>query len=104
MNKNINKIAIKNIESKSKLFKAFGDETRLRILEYLLSYGDECICRLANKLNKDQSTIFRHIQVLKEAGVVITNKENKELRCSLKNRKRLIDFFEFVTNCQSKCS
>lgn len=106
MIKNTNKIIIKDIESKTKLFKSLGDDTRLKILEVLLNNDKEnhiCICEISAKLKKDQSTIFRHIHMLKESGIVKTQKEDKRLVCSLVSEERLVEFLKFVTECQKYC-
>ena len=51
------------------VFKAFSDETRLRIL-FLLSERELCVCELVAVLNMPQGRISRHLSVLKHAGLV----------------------------------
>jgi len=51
------------------LFKALGDETRLRILN-LLQEGELCVCDLTHALGLPQSTVSRHLAILKKAGLV----------------------------------
>jgi ArsR family transcriptional regulator len=53
----------------SRLFKALGDETRLRIVA-LLSHGELCVCHLESALGLTQPTASRQLAVLKNAGVV----------------------------------
>ena len=53
----------------SRLFKALGDETRLRIIA-LLSHGELCVCHLEEALSLSQPNISRHLSVLRSAGVV----------------------------------
>ena len=53
----------------SRLFKALGDETRLRIVA-LLSHGELCVCHLQDALGLSQSNVSRHLAVLRAAGVV----------------------------------
>ena len=63
-------------EEKSRLFKALGEPARLRIIEFLLNKKQcTCICELAKYLKKDQSVVFRHVQVMKDAGIIETKKE-----------------------------
>lgn len=50
-------------------FKAFSDETRLRILHLLLN-GELCICDLMDVLELPQSKVSRHMAYLKNAGLV----------------------------------
>lgn len=51
------------------LLKALTDETRLRILA-LLGQGELCVCDLIAVLQLPQSTISRHLALLKNSGWV----------------------------------
>ncbi|MCL4204588.1 MAG: winged helix-turn-helix domain-containing protein [Pirellulaceae bacterium] len=51
------------------VFRALGDETRLRILN-LLSEREVCVCEIVDVLKLGQSKISRHLAVLKHAGLV----------------------------------
>ena len=53
----------------ARIFKAFCDENRLRILEALQS-GDQCACVLIEKLGIKQSALSYHMKILVESGVV----------------------------------
>lgn len=53
----------------TRLFKALGDETRLRIVA-LLSHGELCVCHLESALALTQPTASRHLATLRAAGVV----------------------------------
>jgi ArsR family transcriptional regulator len=53
----------------TRLFRALGDETRLRIVA-LLSHGELCVCRLESALDMNQSTASRHLGILRASGVV----------------------------------
>jgi ArsR family transcriptional regulator, arsenate/arsenite/antimonite-responsive transcriptional repressor len=58
-----------DVGSFSRLFKALGDETRLRIVA-LLSHGELCVCHLEDALGLSQPHVSRHLAVLRMAGVV----------------------------------
>jgi ArsR family transcriptional regulator, arsenate/arsenite/antimonite-responsive transcriptional repressor len=58
----------------SKLFRALGDETRLRIVA-LLSQGELCVCHLEKALDISQPNTSRHLGILKAAGVVDSRRE-----------------------------
>lgn len=58
----------------AKVFKAFCDENRLRILELLRS-GEKCACKLLEELHISQSTLSHHMKLLCDAGVVQGRKE-----------------------------
>ena len=83
-----------NIEQKSRFYHALGDQTRLKIIEYLLKSKCKCICHLADYVKKDQSTVFRHIEILKNADIVETKKEDKFLWCCIKNKEKLKKLLE----------
>lgn len=52
------------------LFRAFADETRLRILNLLLD-GELCVCDLCALLGQSQPKISRHLAYLRATGLVV---------------------------------
>jgi len=62
-------VASLDVRSASRLFKALGDETRLRIVA-LLSHGELCVCHFESALGLTQSNASRQLGVLKNAGIV----------------------------------
>jgi ArsR family transcriptional regulator len=63
-----------DVKSFSRLFKALGDETRLRIVA-LLSHGELCVCHLEEALDVSQPKVSRHLGILRMAGVVADRRE-----------------------------
>ena len=63
-------------EDHAKIFKAFCDEKRLRILE-LLRGGEKCACVLLEQLELGQSGLSYHMKILVESGVVESRQEGK---------------------------
>lgn len=63
-------------EDHVKVFKAFCDEKRLRILE-LLRGGEKCACVLLEQLDLVQSGLSYHMKILVESGVVESRQEGK---------------------------
>ncbi|MBP1758213.1 MAG: transcriptional regulator, ArsR family [Firmicutes bacterium] len=63
-------------ERNAKVFKAFCDEKRLRILE-LLRGGEKCACVLIDQLGIGQSAVSYHMKILVESGVVASRQEGK---------------------------
>jgi ArsR family transcriptional regulator len=57
------------MKNTAEVFKALGDETRLRILA-LLTNCELCVCDLMATLDMPQSTVSRHLARLKSAGLV----------------------------------
>ena len=60
----------------AKVFKAFCDERRLRVLE-LLRGGEKCACVLLEQLDIGQSGLSYHMKILVESGVVESRQEGK---------------------------
>ena len=63
-----------DVRAFSRLFKALGDETRLRIVA-LLSHGELCVCHLEDALRISQPKVSRHLALLRLAGVVEHRRE-----------------------------
>ncbi|HHY21323.1 MAG TPA: helix-turn-helix transcriptional regulator [Bacilli bacterium] len=63
-------------EDQTKVFKAFCDERRLRILELLRS-GEKCACILVEQLDMAQSTLSYHMKILCESGIVDSRQDGK---------------------------
>lgn len=63
-----------NVRPVSRLFKALGDETRLRIVA-LLSHGELCVCHVEAALELTQSNASRQLGILRSAGIVDTRRE-----------------------------
>ncbi|ADL08696.1 MULTISPECIES: ArsR/SmtB family transcription factor [Thermosediminibacter] len=57
------------------IFKALAHPTRLRILEILATYGEMCVCNIADKLNIDQPAVSKHLAVLKNVGIIESRKQ-----------------------------
>lgn len=65
-----------DIQRKAVLFKALGDETRLKIIG-MLHVRDLCLCEIVAGLNIPSSTITHHLQILERGDVVDSRKEGK---------------------------
>lgn len=63
-------------EKNAKVFKAFCDANRLKILE-LLQSGEKCACTLEEALPIGQSTLSHHMKILVESGVVEVRKDRR---------------------------
>ncbi len=72
------------MKEKARFFKALGDETRLKIVGYLLR-EDYCACGFSSDINKDQTTISRHLKILVEAGILKYEKKGRNIIYSIKD-------------------
>ena len=66
----------------TKLFRALGDETRLRIVA-LLSHGELCVCHLETALELSQPNVSRQLGILRAAGVVDARRDGSWMYYSL---------------------
>jgi len=77
-------LKIGNLEEKSETFKALTDPNRLQIL-YLLNIRDLYVCEIMEVLEKPQSTISHHLNVLRKAGFIEKEKQGVWTLYKLKN-------------------
>ena len=63
-------------EQRAKVFKAFCDERRQRILE-LLQNGEQCACKLIEGTGMAQSTLSYHMKILCDSGIVKSREVGK---------------------------
>lgn len=66
----------------STLFKIMGDSTRCNIL-CALSQNEMCVCALAVLLNMTKSAISHQLRILREANLVRSRREGKNVFYSL---------------------
>lgn len=59
------------------LFKGLSDPVRLRIVHLLVQKGELCVCHLTDALALPQSTISRHLNTLKNAGLVAAERRGQ---------------------------
>jgi ArsR family transcriptional regulator len=90
---------INDYSENSKIFKAFCDENRLKILE-LLQNGEKCACILLEKLNIGQSTLSHHMKILVQSGIVTARSEGKwtYYSISLQGSQNAIDLLTQLTS------
>jgi len=65
-----------NEEQDAKVFKAFCDENRLKILKRLRG-GEKCACVLIEDIGIGQSALSYHMKILVESGIVSARQEGK---------------------------
>jgi len=61
-------------ERRASIAKALGHPSRLMIVD-ALQQKETCVCELTELVGADQSTVSRHLSVLKSAGLVDSRKE-----------------------------
>jgi ArsR family transcriptional regulator, arsenate/arsenite/antimonite-responsive transcriptional repressor len=71
-------------------FHALSDETRLEIIERLLT-GERCVCELTDALDAAQSRLSFHLKTLKDSGLVTDRRQGRWVYYTLNS-----DAFEAV--------
>ena len=61
-------------ELRAKVAKALAHPSRLLILD-VLTEGEVCVCKLTPLVGADQSTVSKHLAILKNAGLIEDRKE-----------------------------
>ena len=89
---------------KHKIFKAFSNDVRLKIFEFLLE-GKMCVSGIVNKLNVTQPTVTQHLRILQEIGAVKSEKIGYWMHYSIdKNGIERVknELKQFIENLQTK--
>lgn len=60
------------------VFKALGSPVRLALVRKLLT-GEHCVCDLVEAAGQGWSTTSRHLEVLRKAGVVASDKRGQQV-------------------------
>ena len=87
---------MQSYENVAKIFKAFCDPNRLLIIE-ILKNGEQCACKLLEKLNIGQPTLSHHMKILCDSEVVNSVKIGKWTHYSL-NKKKFVDVWYIIEN------
>lgn len=70
------------LAEQAKIFKALGHPSRL-LMVHALREGEKCVCDLQALIGADMSTVSRHLAVLREAGVVRSEKRGVNIYYTL---------------------
>ena len=69
----------------AKIFKALSDPSRLRILK-MLEARPLCVCEMQAVLKLAPSTVSKHLSILRDAGFIYDEKENKWVNYYIERR------------------
>lgn len=87
-------VSPQQFEERAKVMKAMAHPSRLMMVDEL-SRGERCVCDLQELVGHDISTVSKHLNVLKKAGIVIDDRRGKQVFYSLKV-PCILNFFECV--------
>ena len=87
----------------AQVFKAFSDESRIRILFQLFNNNEMCISDLEQVLNFTQTKTSRHLLYLKNSGIVTSRKFDQWVFYSIKDEAvdLITQIFAYLKNDQN---
>jgi ArsR family transcriptional regulator len=88
------------MKERIKLLKAMSDNTRFKILEFLLK-EEKCVCEIFPHVKRTQSTVSIHLNNLEEAGVLESRREGKKIFYKIKD-KRVCEVLKALENSKGK--
>ena len=87
------------------LFKLLADESRLKILNYLLQFEELNVRTLCGLLDQTQPSVSHHLALLKEVGLIECRRDGKHNFYKLVRRRcqAYLDSMFGVTNGGARC-
>lgn len=79
----MNKDLLDKYKNRSEIIKALAHPARLFMVDYLSS-GEKCVCKFTDELELDQSTVSKHLAILKKSGIVENEKRGLNVYYKLK--------------------
>lgn len=79
-----------------KIFKALAHPIRIKIVKSLIP-GALCVCELNENVDFTQSNLSQHLKILKDAGILKSEKDGLKIMYSLKD-ERVINLLNIVEN------
>lgn len=70
----------------SKMFKALSDPNRIRIMK-MLELRPLCVCEITEVLKLASSTVSKHLSILRDAELILDQKEGKWVYYRLNDNK-----------------
>ncbi|MBW2148969.1 MAG: winged helix-turn-helix transcriptional regulator [Deltaproteobacteria bacterium] len=77
---------------KARIAKALAHESRLMMIDALRE-KEMCVCDLVKLVGADQSTVSKHLSILKNVGIVIDARKGNKIYYSLKT-PCVLSFFQ----------
>lgn len=71
-------------QARAEVAGALAHATRLKIVDLLAEEGEYCVCELTEILEVSQSTVSKHLRILRENGLVESQKEGLKVYYKLK--------------------
>ena len=62
-----------------------NDETRIKILNFINSKDEVCVCDVEEEFNMIQSRVSRHLKILKDAGFLKVDRRGRNAYYSIRS-------------------
>ena len=82
------------------ILKALSDETRLKIIEFLLD-GEKCVCEIFPYVKRTQSTVSIQLGKLESVGILESKRKGKKIFYRIKDY-RICDVFKALGYAKGK--
>jgi len=89
-----------NLDETLKILKSLSDETRLKIVKFLLD-GEKCVCEIFPHVKRTQSTVSIHLRTLENRGILESRREGKKIFYKIKDY-RVCDIFKALGHFEGK--
>lgn len=66
------------LEARARVIRAMAHPTRLFLVE-TLERGERCVCELTEGIEADLSTVSRHLAVLRQAGILASERRGQQV-------------------------
>ncbi|BER91751.1 ArsR/SmtB family transcription factor [Atrimonas thermophila] len=66
------------------IFKALAHPKRIKIVELLERHGKMCVCEIVAQSQIEQPSVSKHLNILKNAGIIESEKQGLNVKCWLK--------------------
>jgi ArsR family transcriptional regulator len=83
-----------------KILKALSDETRLKIIEFLLD-DEKCVCEIFPHVKRTQSTVSIQLGKLENLGILESRREGRQIFYRIKDY-RVCDVFKALGYAKGK--
>ena len=67
----------KLFQRRADILKALAHPSRLLMVDVLHERGELCVCELEKIVGSDQSTVSKHLSVLRQAGIIDLRRDGK---------------------------
>ncbi|TZE82283.1 ArsR/SmtB family transcription factor [Calorimonas adulescens] len=88
-------------ELRAEVIKALSHPARLKIIDILSSCNEKCVCEIMEELGLEQSTVSKHLSILKSVGIIDSRKDGLKVLYHL-NAPCMVSFFGCIDNILSR--